>query len=77
MITTTDIEQILNVTSKQVEMAIYSGCLPPPTIDGNGWEDDHIEWFIQAWAARIKRAKPKDDRSNFMSGQFTFPQHQR
>lgn len=76
MITFKDIEERLKVTNKQVEMAVYSGALPSPN-ENNEWDPEHVEFFIQTWANRIARAKPKDHGSNYMSNGLTFPSHQR
>jgi len=60
MITINDIINRLKVTRTQVDMAIYSGYLPKPTIDNNGWEDSHIEWFISTWEAKLARLNKGD-----------------
>lgn len=57
MITIDDIMEQLDVTYQQVNMAIYSGYLPQPTIDGIGWEQNHIDWFINNWRQKIERTK--------------------
>lgn len=57
MITIDDIMEQLDVTYQQVNMAIYSGYLPEPTIDGIGWEQSHIDWFINNWRQKIERTK--------------------
>lgn len=55
MITIDDIINRLNLTRIQVDMAIYSGYLPKPTIGNDGWETSHIEWYIDNWAAKLLR----------------------
>jgi hypothetical protein len=60
MITINDIINRLNLTRTQVDMAIYSGYLPKPTINDNAWEDNHINWFISNWEAKLNRTKKRD-----------------
>jgi hypothetical protein len=76
MVTFEDIQERLGVTRTQIETMIYSGALPPPK--DNTWDDDHIEFYIQVWAGRISRQKPKDIfNGNINSSGHTFPTHQR
>ncbi len=56
MVTVSDICSRLNVTEKQVQMAIYSGALPNPN-EYEEWDDNHVEFFLKAWEERIKRRK--------------------
>lgn len=86
MITVKDIEDTLNVSQTEVQMAIYSGALPKCTTvkeDGNkiipGWDDTHIKPFLEHFTARIKRKKQYKDKHNdtIVCGLLTFPTHQR
>lgn len=54
MVTISDICKRLNVTEKQVCMAIYSGALPNPD-EYEEWHAEHVEPFLKAWIERIKR----------------------
>lgn len=60
IVTVDDIRQRLNVTQMQVEMAIYSGALPPPS-KKQVWDALHIEPFIENWQERIKRRNEKEN----------------
>ena len=71
-----DVSKRLGVTEKQIEMAVYSGLLPPPS-DLKCWGSHHVEPFINNWAAKLARANPKADNKNIVTGNCTFPRHQR
>lgn len=76
MVTFEDIQARLGVTQLQIDNMIYSGALPPPI--NNTWEDERVELYIQAWANRISRKKPKEHfNGNINSSGYTFPTHQR
>jgi hypothetical protein len=80
MITVQDIMSRLNVTEKQVEMAVYSGAIPPPdTIISNAWMDEErIQPYLDHWDARLKRKREKEYyENNIIVGNMTFPTHQR
>ena len=71
-----DISNRLNVTEKQVELAVYSGMLPPPS-NIDKWDSHHVEFYINEWAAKLARANPKADNKCITYGNYTFPRHQR
>lgn len=86
MITVQDIQNSLQISQTEVQMAIYSGALPKCTTvkeDGKmvipGWDDDHISPFLKVFSERIKRKKAYKDKHNdtIVCGLLTFPTHQR
>jgi hypothetical protein len=80
MITVQDIMSRLNVTEKQVEMAVYSGAIPAPdNIICNVWVDEErIQPYLEHWDSRLKRKREKEYyENNIIVGNMTFPTHQR
>lgn len=71
-----NIRERLGVTDTQIEMMVYSGALPAPN-QMNCWVTSHIEPFIQNWEDRLNRSRPKANNKHIMTGNCTFPRHQR
>ncbi len=73
MITVADICNRLGVTEIAVGVAIYSGRLPNPTLDGS-WSELHIEPFLANWENFLKTKHKKLSTSCVKPG---FPIHTR
>ncbi len=58
MVTEKDVMERLGISASAVEMAIYSGALPPHDSD-DSWDSHHVEPFLVAWEGRISRRHPK------------------
>jgi hypothetical protein len=74
MITMQEVQERLCVTSTRLEMAIYSGYLPPPT---NGQWNDSVRWLVDEWEQQLARLANRNKDQNYYSGCMTFPKHQR
>jgi hypothetical protein len=58
MISSTEIIQRLDLTPMALEMAIYSGRLPPPNEDGE-WESSRVLPYLENWERVINARRPK------------------
>jgi hypothetical protein len=76
MTTIEDIINRVNVTTKQVEMSIYSGMIPKPNLHSE-WDESHIEPFLLWWEEKLERTKPKENNGNYQCGKLTIPRHTR
>lgn len=76
MITIEDIETRLNVSTKQIEMAIYSGMIPTPNERG-AWDENHIEPFLMWWKSKLDRSQKREPVGNYESGKLSIPRHTR
>jgi hypothetical protein len=72
-ITVKDIMKDLQVTDKEVAMAIYSGRIPRPNDEG-GWYKQDIVIYLNLWErGLVSKRKQVADRVS----KFSFPSHQR
>lgn len=73
-ITRQQIQDRLQVTEMQLEMAEFSGMIPAS--ETGIWQLSHVEPFLNNWEAKLARKRPKVD-NDLKSGNMTFPKHQR
>jgi hypothetical protein len=58
MISSTDIIERLDLSPMALEMAIYSGRLPPPNEDGE-WENSRVLPYLENWERVIDARRPR------------------
>lgn len=73
-ITRVQIQDRLQVTAMQLEMAEFSGLIPQS--ETGVWKLAHVEPFLANWEAKLARKRPRYS-EYIESGDHLFPKHQR
>jgi hypothetical protein len=75
--TSFDIMMYLGISETQVNMAVYSGRIPPPDEDGN-WDVKKIEFYLDNWKRLLDNKRNKEAKTiNYEQGSLSFPRHTR